>query len=422
MLSSCVTLVLFAPAISPLEAYIQRPEPAYSYRVVDTSGPRTQLEVTSQVWQGTTWKHNVLYQAGSKDMPTNTAILFITGDGPRPGDNIDLGLVAGATQLPVYMLFNVPNQPLWDMKEDDLIAHTFNKYLETKDPTWPLLFPMTKSAIKAMDAIQDFSAKAGHPVTKFIVTGASKRGWTTWLTAATRDKRVVGIAPLVFDNLNFTPQMSHQLEHWGAYSEQIEDYTRRGLQQKLATKDGQQLQKMVDPFEYRGNIKIPTMIVNGANDAYWAADATSYYWNELKQPKWLVTMPNAGHSLGNKVQAIESVSAMARAIAKGKSLPTNPTGTFDARKSEYTVRFEPQNVVGVKFWSAVSVTTDFRQRVYRAQSARLEPGAASAKFMPLQELMPSENVAVFAEVRYRIDGKEFSINTPTVVVKGSVAN
>ena len=147
-------------------------------------------------------------------MPTDTAILFITGDGPRPGDNIDLGLISGATQLPVYMLFNIPNQPLWDMKEDDLIAHTFNKYLETKDPTWPLLFPMTKSAIKAMDAIQDFSAKTGHPVKKFIVTGASKRGWTTWLTAATRDKRVVGIAPLVFDNLNFTPQMSHQLEHW----------------------------------------------------------------------------------------------------------------------------------------------------------------------------------------------------------------
>jgi PhoPQ-activated pathogenicity-related protein len=176
---------------------------------------------------------------------------------------------------------------------------------------------------------------------------------------------------------------------------------------------------MVDPFEYRGNIKVPTMIVNGANDAYWAADATSIYWKELKQPKWLVTMPNAGHSLGNKVQAVEAVSAMARAIAKGKTLPVNPSGTYDPRKDAYTVRFEPKDLVGLKFWTAVSVNTDFRQRVYRARPTMLEPGASSATFEPRKDLMPSENVAVFAEVRYRIDGKEFSINTPTVVAKAT---
>lgn len=40
---------------------------------------------------------------------------------------------------------------------------------------------MTKAVIKAMDTVEDFSLKNyGIKINKFMTTGKSKRGWTTW--------------------------------------------------------------------------------------------------------------------------------------------------------------------------------------------------------------------------------------------------
>ena len=69
--------------------------------------------------------------------------------------------------------------------------------------------PMTKSAVKGLDTIQDFMAKLDNPIDGFLVAGGSKRGWTTWFTGVVEPERVLAIAPVVMDLLNMHVNLKH---------------------------------------------------------------------------------------------------------------------------------------------------------------------------------------------------------------------
>ena len=53
--------------------------------------------------------------------------------------------------------------------------------------------------------------KTGAEVQKWSVSGGSKRGWTTWLTAAVDPERVNFIAPTVCDFVNFRETVHRKL-------------------------------------------------------------------------------------------------------------------------------------------------------------------------------------------------------------------
>jgi PhoPQ-activated pathogenicity-related protein len=89
-------------------------------------------------------------------------------------------MVANATGATFISLLGIPKQPLWNLREDGLISHTFEHYIKTGDSTWLLLLPMTKSVVKAMDAVGEYSRREGMtPIRRFVILDASKRGWTT---------------------------------------------------------------------------------------------------------------------------------------------------------------------------------------------------------------------------------------------------
>lgn len=402
--------------------YLVKPDSSFESSVATREEHGLTLRLTSQTWHGVKWRHSIILRQPVESSIRGTCILYITGDGPRDGDFRDISLMSAATGMPIAMLFDIPNQPIWGMREDDLIAHTFEEYLRTNDPTWPLLFPMTKSALRAMDAVQQATKGTANPIRRFVVTGASKRGWTTWLVGAAKDRRVIGIAPMVYDNLNVAPQMEHQIKSWGAYSEMIQDYTRRGLQQKLETPKGRHLAAIVDPYSYLPNIRIPTLVVKGTNDPYWTADATSLYWRRLRQPHWLLSVPNVGHDLGGGVLAAATIGAFARSVAGEFAMPKVEAHIDDKVDAAGLLHWRARatktrgaELTEARLWVAASDTLDFRKSKYQRLDAIPVNGVGSQ--INGAKAPPSGNLALFVEMRYKANGRTFSLSTPTQIVK-----
>ena len=186
------TVVLFAASVicsqgGPLETYVQRPDTNYSWKIErqeEEAGLHTaHLSLVSQKWRDSVWRHNLVVVRPAKVRNPDIAFLFITGSGTGDRELKMLQSLANQAGAIAAVITDVPNQPLYDgRKEDALIAYTFAQYLATRDDTWPLLFPMAKSAIRALDAVQEFAQQdANQKITRFVVGGASKRGWTTRL-------------------------------------------------------------------------------------------------------------------------------------------------------------------------------------------------------------------------------------------------
>jgi PhoPQ-activated pathogenicity-related protein len=418
-----------APGQSPappsaLKDYVARPEPDFAWTLKDTTatdvGTVYALHLVSQKWHGEIWEHDLQVYVPKGVTPGKTMVIYNTGGRPNATSGI-LGVeIAKRVGAPVAFLFGIPKQPLYGgKKEDALIAETFVRYLETQDPTWPLLFPMAKSLVKAMDALQAFAKKEWKdPVTGFIVTGASKRGWTSWLTAATGDKRVKAIAPMVIDTLNFQKQIPLHVTSFGRYSQMIHDYEERKLLPLPDTDAARKLWAMVDPWVYREQLTLPKLLLHGTNDPYWPQDATNQYWDDLKGEKYLLYVPNAGHNLREvgsdgaaqtiPTRAINALGAFARHVIAGKPMPKLTWAHGDNNGSAFVSIESDQPIKELRLWEASAKTRDFRkERWAMTSSARanvLKSGLGTA--------YPAEGFkAYFVECDYEIDGHKYSLTT-----------
>jgi PhoPQ-activated pathogenicity-related protein len=321
-------------------------------------------------------------------------------------------LLAEKTKSPVAILYHIPNQPLLDnLKEDALIAETFVRAMKTKDDTWPLLLPMVKSVVKAMDALQAFGKQEWKAAPEsFVITGASKRGWTTYLTAAA-DPRVKAIAPMVFDMLNMKEQLPYQVKSFGAPSEQIGDYTKLGLTTISAGDEAaNKLFGMVDPWSYREKLTMPKLILLGNNDPYWTVDALNLYWDGLKGDKQILYVPNAGHNLQQKEgydRVVNALAVFVKAQVHGQELPKVEWKHSDADgKQVLTVTAKP-GAKAARGWVTKAGTMDFRKADWKEVLAKLEDGKAVVTVSPPEKGCQ----AFYGEVEYEVDGLKYVVCT-----------
>ena len=288
-------LLLLAQAnttqIKSLDDYLKLDTGKPSWSVGPKSRELSELRLNGLTWQGDLWRHEIVI-AGSK-LNSDLAILNLTGDRMENSMDDFTILFSKTCKLPVVTVYGIPNQPSFGMREDELVSYGIRQFFMTKDDTWPLLMPMTKSAKHAMDAVQEWSKGR---LKRFIVTGTSKRGATSWLVASTGDPRVVGIVPTVADlMMDMTGQLKYQKAAWGQYTPVIPEFKTMDPVPFFSMPRGKQMMALVDPYFALPRVKVPALVVAGGSDQLTVLDGAKLYWDEIKSPKLFKLIPNASH-------------------------------------------------------------------------------------------------------------------------------
>lgn len=397
-----------------LSRYLNNGDNTYKWEIKDSYSLEDvtvySILLTSQKWREYTWTHQLSIIV-PKENKHDGALLFITGGSinkeglPNWSDKGDglvrsFSAIAKENSAVVAVLKQTPNQPLYgDLTEDALISYTLHNYKKDGDYSWPLLFPMVKSAKSAMDAVQDFSKqKLRHGINRFVVSGASKRGWTTWLTGAV-DKRVTAIAPMVIDMLNMPVSMNYQIKVWKDYSIQIEDYVKLGLVQDLGTSGSNDLTTMIDPYAYRKALTMPKMIVMGTNDEYWPIDNIKNYYDSIPGQNLIHYIPNVGHSLGDGKEAMTTLSSFFGLTMSKSSYPVCIWKSSQTDKGvKVNIKTTADKLIDVTLWSADSPDLDFRNDKWESQKLDVKP---KSEISTVELYPPSGYRAFYINLKYK---------------------
>ena len=415
-----------------LHSYLDNGDATYAWEIRDSlvsdEGTIYQVLLTSQQWREHTWKHqlNVIIP---NDVAYDGGLLFISSgrmqkadpsmpewsDLSKDGLLHDVARIAVANKAVAAVIRQVPNQPLYGgLTEDELISYTLHQFQQDNDFTWPLLFPMVKSAVRGMDAVQEIAAqRSSKIVNRFVVSGLSKRGWTTWLTAS-QDDRVEALAPMVIDILNMPVNLNYQIEVWKEYSPQIQDYVALGLVQDIESDRGQTLAQMIDPYSYRKLLNKPKMLFMGTNDQYWVIDAVKNYIDSVPGNYYIHYVPNAGHDLGDKQGAIQALSAFWGFTLKHEPYPVTDYKAVPKKKGlEVKIAASKSRLENVVVWRATSADQDFRDETWESHEL---PIAHKRKFKVIETRPTSGYKAFYVDLVYRdANGERYTQSTRVFV-------
>ncbi|CAF1342356.1 unnamed protein product [Adineta steineri] len=334
---SCIVvfiIILNNCLATPLDDYVNTPDPMFSWKRLQTYPFPTYtlfiLNMTSQRWFDDSlssqpiWWHYMAITVPKNIRRYKTAFLLVNnGDNtnPVPTNNpmTDLAISSSSVTATIWQIPNQPFQfwadPLEKLRrEDALVAWTWKQYFDTNgmDPTILLYFPMTKAVVRAMDTIEQFLLQERITVPQeFVVGGASKRGWTTWLTAAVDNTRVVAAVPIVMDLLNIRPNMmSHYRSLGGGWTFALDDYYEMNITRQMNSAITDKLAEMIDPYSYLDRYsKTKIFQLQGAGDEFFLLDCENFFWNELQAAtggSHLRRIPNTGHNIRGYEESLSS--------------------------------------------------------------------------------------------------------------------
>ncbi|CAF1026861.1 unnamed protein product [Adineta ricciae] len=332
-LGSWLLVVFIQCKATPLDDYVNTPDSAFGWKRISTYPQSLYttyvLNMTSQQWFDSSfstrpiWWHYVIIVVPKTFRRPKTAFLLIDGgsNSDSPPTSSGIASMASSSGSVIATIRQIPNQNIRFLSdptsssrsEDSLIGWTWKRYLETNgsDPRILLRFPMTKAVIRAMDTVEQFLAQENYPVPQeFVLAGGSKRGWTTWTSAAVDNRRVVAAAPIVMDLLNLRANMMSHYRSLGGWTFAFYDYYVQNITRYMNSPSFDKLAQMVDPYSYidRYN-KMKIYQVQGAGDEFFLPDSEEFFWNDLQKAtggSYLRRIPNTGHNAGGYQDSLYS--------------------------------------------------------------------------------------------------------------------
>ncbi|CAF3739734.1 unnamed protein product [Rotaria magnacalcarata] len=379
---------------TPLDDYVNAPDPHFGWTIIDTyEAPDYKLYIlnfTSQKWiderfsSRSIWWHYLCITVPNRLTRPNTAFLLIDGgsntDGiPKPNDeSVELmSMLALGTGSITADLQDVPNNDPTNQTRNDnaALAWTWKAFIDNQsNPAILMHLPMTKASIRAMDAIQNFTAHLSIPVPEtFIVGGASKRGWTTWNAASVDPKRVIGATPIVMDLLNLQSNLHHLYRSLVGWTFALKDFYALDIFPFIDTDNFTQMAKIIDPFNYFNRYKsIKTLQIQTTGDEFFLLDNEIYaFWKELQLTTggtYLRRIPNAEHQcIGHLISIVLTIQSFYLSVYDNKPLPSltwikssNNTHGYIRATIDFSVGPKPISAIGYRARTLNEKRRDFR--------------------------------------------------------------
>ena len=353
-----------------MKDYIDSTKNEFSYEIEDVfyedEWTGYHIRMTSGEWldskkvENVDWLHYVDIVI-PKETQTDTGIMFIdSGVNDENYFRLDSTSVSYAlrTKSVIVNIHNIPAQPVnflasdqESFYEDDLIAFAWNQFLEggakQKDIEWLPRLPMTRAVVRSMDLAQEITLQNNVNVKDFVVSGASKRGWTAWTTAAV-DDRVVAVVPMVIDMLNMVPSFENHYRSYGEFSPAVQSYVNYNIQDWMETDEFKTLMSYVEPYYFKEKFTMPKYLINAGSDEFFSTDSWRFYYDELPSDKLLRYVPNTNHSLNGRYLNDDLISYFYRIINDIDM----PTLKWELSDNNLNVVLDYEGNYNVSIWNA----------------------------------------------------------------------